>query len=369
MPIYMDVHIVPGVKAREVAKAHQRDLLLEDQFGCKCMTYWVDEHRETIFCLVDAASKEAVTELHSKAHGMVPNKIIEVSSSVVQSFLGRIYDPELAMNQDGVKVFAEASYRFLVFIRTEDPVLLAHRLGPPGASELISRYIQSVQRNCQQYGGAEAEHKKEGVVLSFSSAGKATDCAQALLRDLSYTDREMLSIRAAINGGEPVSNSNELFGDTLSAAGSLALITPLNHVALSVPVSELVLKDKTRPYPALFFSLQPQEEDFLFSFYSIVEEKWQDSCFDVPEYARAMAMSQSQLYRKAVAVTGESCNTLLKNYRLEKAKALLRKRRYTVAQVTFDCGFTSPSYFTKCFKAQYGLLPNTYMNMTAGQVC
>ena len=60
MPIYMDVHIVPGVKAKDVAAAHMRDLAHQDEYGCKCMTYWVDEKRESIFCLVDAPEKDAI---------------------------------------------------------------------------------------------------------------------------------------------------------------------------------------------------------------------------------------------------------------------------------------------------------------------
>src|SRR5215208_707779 len=106
MPIYMDVHNVPGVKARDVAEAHTKDLLHQGEYACKCMTYWIDEERETIVCLIEAPGKDAVEEMHSKAHGLVPNKIIEVSSGIVESFLGRIYDPEDAKTtNDGLKVF------------------------------------------------------------------------------------------------------------------------------------------------------------------------------------------------------------------------------------------------------------------------
>jgi transcriptional regulator GlxA family with amidase domain len=53
----------------------------------------------------------------------------------------------------------------------------------------------------------------------------------------------------------------------------------------------------------------------------------------------------------------------LKDFRLEKAKELLKKKRYSVSQITFESGFTSPSYFTKCFKKKYGLLPMEYVDM------
>src|SRR5215212_897421 len=129
MPIYMDVHIVPGVKASGVAEAHRQDLLHQEEYGCKCMTYWIDESRETVFCLIEAPTKEAVIEMHNTAHGLTPNKIIEVNNTVVESFLGRIYDPEEAeTTADGLKVFHDPSLRILLVTKINDPVLLQHQL-------------------------------------------------------------------------------------------------------------------------------------------------------------------------------------------------------------------------------------------------
>ena len=45
MPIYMDRHIVPGIEAKHAAQAHREDLKIQDEYGCRCMTYWVDEER------------------------------------------------------------------------------------------------------------------------------------------------------------------------------------------------------------------------------------------------------------------------------------------------------------------------------------
>src|SRR4026208_9695 len=151
MPIYMDVHIVPGVKAKDVAEAHRKDLLHQGEYGCNCMTYWIDEKRDSIFCLIEASDKDAVKEMHSKAHGLVPNKIVEVSSSVVESFLGRIYDPEDAtVTKEGLKIFADPSFRIILVTTINDPVLLQHQLGAEKANELISRYHEIARKNIAQ---------------------------------------------------------------------------------------------------------------------------------------------------------------------------------------------------------------------------
>ena len=105
MPIYMDIHNLPGVEAVGVAEAHQKDLLIQEEYYCKCMTYWVDEERGTVFCLIAAPDKHVVEEMHKKSHELMPYKIIEVNNEVVESFLGRIYDPEETETSDsGLKV-------------------------------------------------------------------------------------------------------------------------------------------------------------------------------------------------------------------------------------------------------------------------
>ena len=130
MPLYMDRNILHGVTAKEVAEAHRQDLLLQNEHHCTCMTYWIDEKRGNVFCLIEAPSKEAVEELHARSHGLVPNMVIEVNPGIVESFLGRIADPEeVETTEEGLKVFTDPSFRILLVTTIDDPVLLQHRLG------------------------------------------------------------------------------------------------------------------------------------------------------------------------------------------------------------------------------------------------
>jgi len=360
----MDVHIVPGVKAKNVADAHQKDLLHQEEYGCKCMTYWIDEERETIFCLIEAPNKEAVEEMHSKAHGLMPNKIIEVKSTLVESFLGRIYDPEEAeISNDGLKVFSDPSFRILLITKTIDPNLLKHKLGIEKANELLNNHNNIIRKNRLQYGGREAEHEGSGFVISFSSAAKAVACAVDILKDMQDSMMEALDFRIAINAGEPIEKSNKLFGDTIQFAFNMFTIAGNFKIAIASSVKELVSNDLFQIKKRNFLILPPNDESLLELLYSKLEENWQDADFDLSDYCHTMAMSKSQLYRKTVSLTGLSPNLLLKEFRLEKAKDLLKKQRYNIAQITFDSGFTSASYFTKCFKRKYGLLPMAYLDL------
>jgi len=328
------------------------------------MTYWIDENRESIFCLIEAPDKDAVKEMHHKAHGLIPHKIIEVSSSVVQSFLGRIYDPEEAeTSQDGLKVFADPSYRVLIITKTIDPVLLQYKLGVERANELLKEHNNAIRRNISQCGGTEVEHGGSGFIISFTSAAKAIACALAIQNDLPGHIADALGFKMSINGGEPIERSNRLFGDAIQLAHYMFAIPRDFKVIVASTVKDLAMKDHNQKNEKSFFSLSPQDEALLDSLFGKLEENWQNAEFDVDDYCQAMAMSKSQLYRKTIALTGLSPNLLLKEFRLEKAKDLMKKQHYTISQITFDSGFTSPSYFTKCFKKKYGLLPMNYMEL------
>lgn len=364
MPIYMDVHILPGVKARDVAEAHTKDLFVQHEHHCKCMTYWIDEVRENVFCLIDAPSKEAVIAMHDKAHGLIPNKIIEVNSSLVESFLGRIYDPEEAeISRDGLNVFSEPSFRVLVVTKTTDPVLLQFNLGKDAANKLLEEHTYITRKKIALFGGREVENEGSGFVISFAVANKAVSCALAILKEMPASTADKIGLKMSINAGEPIEKSNQLFGDTLQRAQHMFTINKYFKVALASSVKDFVVKDHIHDRQGNFLILRNQDEALLEALYSKLEANWQNPDFDLEDYCHGMAMSKSQLYRKTISLTGLSPNLLLKEFRLEKAKELMKKQGYNIAQVTFDSGFTSPSYFTKCFKKKYGLLPMNYLEL------
>jgi AraC-like DNA-binding protein len=213
-----------------------------------------------------------------------------------------------------------------------------------------------------QHEGSEVEHSGEGFIVSFTSASKAVSCALSIQKDIPEADATTLGLKIGINGGEPIEKSNKLFGDTIQFANYLCAVAGNSQIAIASNIKELISKDHFQK-KNIFLTLSPQDESFLKLLFDRLEEKWQDTEFDIPEYCQAMAMSQSQLYRKTTSLTGLSGNVLLKEFRLENAKELMKKQRYTISQITFESGFTSPSYFTKCFKKKYGLLPMEYIDL------
>jgi AraC-like DNA-binding protein len=287
-----------------------------------------------------------------------------VSPDVVSSFLGRIYDPtEAKTTDDGLKVFVDPSFRILLLIRICDPVLLQYKLGQEKTFELLNLHNNNVRKNLARYGGREVEYGGTGFIISFTSASQAVSCALSIQEGMKEYDNIATGIRIAINAGEPVEKSAKLFGDTLQMAGYMCAIGGHMQIVVAPAVKELTAKDLFQWKGNNFLTLAASDESLLASLFGKLEENWQHSEFDIEDYCRAMAMSKSQLYRKTIKLTGLSPNILLKEFRLEKAKEGMGKKQYSISQITFDCGFTSPSYFTKCFKKKYGLLPMAYLEL------
>ncbi len=80
MPLYMDIHkSVAGLTSEAVTEAHRKDLETQGKHGVKYLRYWFNEADGSVFCLVDAPSKEAAEAVHREAHGLVAEEIVEVT--------------------------------------------------------------------------------------------------------------------------------------------------------------------------------------------------------------------------------------------------------------------------------------------------
>lgn len=101
----------------------------------------------------------------------------------------------------------------------------------------------------------------------------------------------------------------------------------------------------------------PETSIFITRFKEVVEARLADSDVSVEDLAADMNLSRVQLYRKVKAISGSSPVELLRTARLKRGYQLLLTSDKSVSEVAYEVGFTAPSYFTKCFKDEYGMLP------------
>lgn len=103
------------------------------------------------------------------------------------------------------------------------------------------------------------------------------------------------------------------------------------------------------------------DKGFVEKLRTLIEEQLGNSELSVEDLGDKIGMSRVQLYRKAKALTGYSPNELLRIARLKKAASLLASTEKTVAEITYEVGFSSPSYFTKCYKDYFGESPTDFL--------
>lgn len=109
--------------------------------------------------------------------------------------------------------------------------------------------------------------------------------------------------------------------------------------------------------------LEDRDKQFLKQLQAIIQQNLSDSEFGVEDMGQQIGLSRVQLYRKVKAMTGSSVVDLLRKARLAKARRLLETRSMSVSEVAYEVGFSAPSYFTKCFKEEYGMLPGDVGNV------
>jgi len=362
MPIYMDLHIVPGITAKGAAEAHLQDLLIQADYQCNCMTYWVDEAKNSAFCLIDAPNPEAVKELHNRAHGLMTHQIIEVNSTVVESFLGRIYDPESAALEGKLKVFNDPAFRILILIKTVDPIILSNKIGKLEYEKLFNKYQEVFTHTVQHFEGKIAEQYEDISITSFVTTFKAVGFATALHEEFSKPEYDLFNVKISINAGLPVTQNARLFGDAIELGERLLMAAASNQVIAASIIKEISHKNYFQQQNSVT-ALSIMDENRLNQLIDALEESFMNESFMVDNLCKSMSVSKSSLNRLILTLFDNTPNALINEFRLTKALQLLRKSGDTISQISFATGFTSPSYFSKCFQNHFQITPTRYLEL------
>lgn len=148
------------------------------------------------------------------------------------------------------------------------------------------------------------------------------------------------------------------------------LTKPFDPSELLVRVRNLIeQRQSLREYYLREIKLSPEpdkpamvsmDEHFLRRAVEEVEKNMSDEEYSVETFGKNMAMSRMQLHRKITALTGQTASEFIRNLRLLRAAKLIRNNAGTIAEIAYDTGFTTPSYFTECFKKYFGKSPKKY---------
>ena len=107
-------------------------------------------------------------------------------------------------------------------------------------------------------------------------------------------------------------------------------------------------------------ALTKSDEEFIGKLHTVVHDNLDNSEFVVEDIAEEFNMSRASFYRKIKGVLNLTPNEYIRVERLKKAAQLLKEKTYKVNEVCYMVGFNSPSYFSKCFQQQFGVLPKDF---------
>lgn len=363
MPIYMDRHdISEGVTAEIVAQLHQEDLKIQDQYNCRGLTYWFDEIRNTAFCLVEAPDINAIQKMHKEAHGEVPTSIIEVDGTIVESFLGRIKDPEKAQHE-AVNVITDSAFRTIMVIALTQSSL--RKTDSYEEKFPLPDHTQAVLNLLRLDDGQPVKQMQNYFLVSFKSVSNAIHAAcaiQSFFKDSNNgINDHTISLKIGLNAGLPVTEKKSIFEDTIKLAERMCVVK--GEVIVSSEVHELYSSENSKAVDGKenIVVLTRADETFLTHLMDYTEFAWSNTNLKVDDFSKHVGCSKSQLYRKLLLLTGKSLNTFIREYRLKEALTLLTKNYGNVSEIAFETGFSSPSYFSKCFQKKYGFLPSYYL--------
>jgi class 3 adenylate cyclase len=201
--------------AAGVAKLHIKDLEIQDKYGVKFLTYWYDAERRTTFCLVDAPTKAMADRVHREAHGHVANEMLAVDLSAVEAFLGRIQDPPSAKTIP----LDDSAFRAIMFTDMVGSTEMTAQLGDRMAVELLKAHDAIIRRSLEQHAGSAIK-----IQEAFASYNEKSETP--------------IRVRIGIHAGEPVEESDDLFGSAVQMAARICDTAHANAILVSREVRD-----------------------------------------------------------------------------------------------------------------------------------
>jgi signal transduction histidine kinase/DNA-binding response OmpR family regulator len=226
--------------------------------------------------------------------------------------------------------------------------------------------------------------EQEYQLIEAADGQKGIDMATQQIPDLIITDvmmpeKDGFEVTEAIKSNEKTSHipiiiltgksSRESKIAGLQTSADDYLTKPFDAEELRLRIRNL-LSNREKWIARFKKSLQPdsayldvpsQEEAFIKKALEVVESNLSNEDFSVEKMGRALLLDRTQLFRKLKAITGQSPSQFIRSIRLKHAYQLLSRRTATVGEIAFSVGFSSTTYFNRCFKDEYGLTPGEVM--------
>jgi len=361
MPLYIDIHTFEEeISIDEVKKAHTADKAVQDQYGVKYLQFWVNKESGMVFCLAEGPNKETVEKVHQTAHGNIACNIVDVEPGFLKLFMGdgQPIDYGLVLNGEGT---ADPAYRYLMMVDVQ-PInqLAAYSEFPTVLAEARNLVLERIVR----YKGRVVEKLKDDALVGvFDTSVSAVRCAKVVQQDLLNVMEapNELVFRMGLCTGFPLTPDGEFFSEALQFAGRLCMAAKVREVMVDSQMSDICKLENISPLKAM----TKAEEAFLAELFEEIDSHLSNPNFNIDHLSRTLGISRPQLYRKTLSLTGQSPKDFILVVRMHKALGLAKRKFGNVSEIALEVGYSSPSYFSKCFQKSFGCTPSKFMRSNA----
>lgn len=354
MPLYMDIHTVDSedFSVEDVVTAHMKDLAVQEKYGVLQIKYWVDTDNKKIFCLMEGPSKEACNAVHLESHGNTACNIIEVSDDEYNLFLNNGKTKEDLAHKDTGDI--DAGYRTFLLINTNDFTGKFHH------------YTNQIYKLTKRYNGLNIAQANKGIFVYFTDTINALMCAIEIDR-LLKTIPESYEYWMTLVTGNPVDTTGEnIFEETKSTINTISNFGLNRKIYVDTTTNLIIKKEPYAPKmnSEIFKIITDKDYLIIKKINQIFNTHLYNSDFNVKKLNLLLGLSKAQSYRIIKQVTGLSPIQMIHELRLRRSLDLLKSNTKTVAEVAYDLGFNSPTYFTRVFRKRFQILPTTFVKMS-----
>lgn len=358
MPLFMDLHKVDHSAVEEVKDEPLSREAVQNKYGVKCHQVWVNHESGTVFCLMEGPDKATCEAAHFEAYGNISCSITEVENGFTHKWKVEKKLPDPAPDPDPSPAF---EYSNILVATFQNPVIC----GSANNSDLmIPMWVKKLfSGEIMKNGGTEINGESdENSIALFQDPKQALACAFQIREAVVASDsfRQEIIIKIGLCAVRPITGNTDFVQDGIRLARCLSCIAQENQVVISSLVNKLCKDPGQMTGWEFTRSLNPGEEKFLTDLVRVTEARLSDSQFTLNKLCREICISRPQLYRKISALTGHSPHHFIKDFRMGKALELLKRKSCNIAEISFELGFSTPSYFSKCFSERYGCTPSEF---------
>ncbi|MCB0854303.1 MAG: alpha/beta fold hydrolase, partial [Bacteroidetes bacterium] len=251
-----------------------------------------------------------------------------------------------------------------------------------------SRQKELIHQIVTQYRGNIIQYDHNTFTATFEGPSKATHCSMDLINSTQSLNTQLaigIHIKEAmLEEADSIGSETKDFLNSIleQARPNQILITQtvknlLSGAGLNFSLHKDILEPKLRGTIALYTVADPsganpqpnghghkqfpKNESFLENILQCIDLHLSDELFGVDTLCKEIGISERQLQRKLKAITNKSPIQLISSVRLHRAKELILGNNYNIAEISYRTGFSSPSYFSKCFKKEFGHSPSSLL--------